>query len=68
MYGLTTSFRSVPGQRGSLVAALGTPTLDGLGGVGGGAHADDEHVEIDHVPGRTALLALLIADVLGDSA
>lgn len=50
---------------GNFTAALGTPTLDGLGGVGGGAHADDEHVEIAHIPQRTALLAALIADVLG---
>lgn len=49
---------------GNFTAALGTSTLDGLGGVGGGAHADDEHVEIEHVPHRTALLTLLIADIL----
>ena len=49
---------------GNFTAAIGTPTLDGLGGVGGGAHADDEHVEIADVPGRTALLASLIADIL----
>lgn len=49
---------------GNFTAAIGVPTLDGLGGVGGGAHAADEHVEIAHVPRRTALLALLMADVL----
>lgn len=49
---------------GNFTAALGVPTLDGLGGVGGGAHADSEHVEIAHVPHRTVLLALLIADLL----
>ncbi len=53
---------------GNFTAGLGIPTLDGLGGVGGGAHADDEHVLIEHVPHRTALVALLIADLLGDRA
>ncbi len=38
-----------------------TATLDGLGPVGGGAHADDEHVVIDEMPRRAALLALLLA-------
>ena len=42
------------------------PTLDGLGAVGGGAHADDEHVLVDELPGRTALLAALVADLLAD--
>jgi glutamate carboxypeptidase len=37
-----------------------TATLDGLGPVGGGAHADHEFVEIDELPARTALLALLL--------
>jgi len=49
---------------GNFTAGIGVPTLDGLGGVGGGAHADSEHVEVAHVPHRTALLALLMADVL----
>ncbi|MFW7414953.1 M20/M25/M40 family metallo-hydrolase [Demequina sp. SO4-18] len=49
---------------GNLTAGLGVPTLDGLGGVGGGAHADDEHVDVAHVPHRTALLALMIADLV----
>jgi glutamate carboxypeptidase len=40
------------------------PTLDGRGAVGGGAHADDEHTLVDHIPHRTALVALLIQDVL----
>ena len=48
---------------GNFTAGLGVPTLDGLGGVGGGAHAPDEHVEVAHVPARTALLASLVADV-----
>jgi hypothetical protein len=45
-------------------AGVGTPTLDGLGAVGGGAHADHEHVLVDALPGRAALLAALIDDVL----
>ncbi|GAB3559928.1 M20 family metallopeptidase [Spelaeicoccus albus] len=49
---------------GNFTAGMGVPTLDGLGAVGGGAHADDEHVVIDPIPGRTALLAALVADVL----
>jgi glutamate carboxypeptidase len=49
---------------GNFTAGVGTPTLDGLGAVGGGAHADHEHVLIDQVPGRTALLAALIHDLL----
>jgi glutamate carboxypeptidase len=53
---------------GNFTAGLGTPTLDGLGAVGGGAHADDEHVLIAELPGRAALLAALIADVLAGIA
>ena len=49
---------------GNFTAGVGTPTLDGLGAVGGGAHADDEHVLVDELPGRTALLAALVADLL----
>ncbi|SDS35236.1 M20 family metallopeptidase [Microlunatus soli] len=49
---------------GNFTAGIGVPTLDGLGAVGGGAHADDEHVEADKIPARTALLALLIKDQL----
>ncbi len=49
---------------GNFTAGVGTPTLDGLGAVGGGAHADDEHVLIEHLADRTALLAALITDLL----
>jgi len=52
------------GSDGNFTAALGVPTLDGLGAVGGGAHADDEHVLIEALPGRTALVAALVNDVL----
>jgi glutamate carboxypeptidase len=51
---------------GNFTAALGVPTLDGLGAVGDGAHALHEHVEVDQLPRRTALLAGLIAR-LGDN-
>ncbi|MFC7492632.1 MULTISPECIES: M20/M25/M40 family metallo-hydrolase [unclassified Nocardioides] len=49
---------------GNFTAGVGTPTLDGLGAVGGGAHADDEHVLVDHLVDRTRLLAGLVADLL----
>ncbi|HZC70645.1 MAG TPA: M20 family metallopeptidase [Jatrophihabitans sp.] len=45
----------------NLVAALGVPTLDGLGPEGGGAHADDEHVLVESMPRRAALIAGLLA-------
>jgi glutamate carboxypeptidase len=50
---------------GNLAAGVGTPTLDGLGAVGGGAHADDEHVLVAELPRRTALLAALVDELLG---
>lgn len=50
---------------GNFTAGIGVPTLDGLGAVGGGAHADDEHALVAKIPERTALLAWLTADVLG---
>ena len=45
---------------GCLCADLGVPVLDGLGAVGGGAHATDEHVEVDSIPLRAALVACLM--------
>lgn len=48
---------------GNLTADLGVRTLDGLGAVGGGAHADDEHVLVDEIPRRVALLTALIEDL-----
>ncbi len=45
---------------GNFTAALGIPTLDGLGAVGEGAHAEHESVNIDWLPRRAALLAGLI--------
>ena len=48
---------------GNLTAAAGIPTLDGLGPRGGGAHARGEHVELDDLPRRAALVAALLAEV-----
>ena len=48
------------GSDGNFTAGLGIPTLDGLGGVGEGAHAAHESVLIDELPRRAALLAELI--------
>ncbi|MFE7195567.1 M20 family metallopeptidase [Microbacterium oxydans] len=48
---------------GNFTAALGVPTLDGLGAVGGGAHADDEHVVVALIPERIVLLQELILAV-----
>jgi glutamate carboxypeptidase len=54
------------GSDGNFTAGVGTPTLDGLGAVGGGAHADHEHVLVDSLPGRAALLAALIDTLLSE--
>lgn len=48
------------GSDGNFTAGLGIPTLDGLGGVGEGAHSSHESVVISELPRRTALLAALI--------
>lgn len=49
------------GSDGNFTAALGIPTLDGLGAVGDGAHSPREHVLIRALPERAALLASLLA-------
>lgn len=49
------------GSDGNFTAALGVPTLDGLGAVGGGAHADHEYVLVDTMPARAELVAGLVA-------
>jgi glutamate carboxypeptidase len=51
------------GSDGNFTASLGIPTLDGLGGVGDGAHAPHEHILISELPRRAALLAGLIEAV-----
>ena len=48
------------GSDGSFTAALGIPTLDGLGPDGGGAHAADEHVLIADLPLRLALFTRVL--------
>ena len=49
---------------GNLTAAAGVPTLDGLGAVGDGAHADTEWALAEAIPERTAMLTALILDLL----
>jgi len=49
------------GSDGNFTAALGIPTLDGLGAVGDGAHSPREHIVIRKLPERAALLAALLA-------
>jgi glutamate carboxypeptidase len=51
------------GSDGNFTAALGIPTLDGLGGVGEGAHATHESILISELPRRAALLASLIETI-----
>jgi glutamate carboxypeptidase len=51
------------GSDGNFTAALGIPTLDGLGAVGDGAHALHEHVDVESLADRAALIAGLLADL-----
>ena len=51
------------GSDGNFTAAMGVPTLDGMGAVGAGAHAAQEHVVMGHLVERTALIAGVIAGV-----
>ena len=48
---------------GNLTAAVGCPTLDGLGPEGAGAHSANEHVLASQLPSRVALLARLLEQV-----
>jgi glutamate carboxypeptidase len=58
--------RSVGGASdGNLTAALGVPTLDGLGAVGGGAHADHEYLELDRMAERASLITGLVREIAG---
>ncbi len=52
------------GSDGNFTAALGVPTLDGLGAVGGGAHADHEFVVVDTMPGRVDLVEGILRRLL----
>jgi glutamate carboxypeptidase len=49
------------GSDGNFTAALGIPTLDGMGAVGEGAHARHESIVLEHLAPRTALLAGMVA-------
>ena len=51
------------GSDGNFTAALGVPTLDGLGAVGEGAHAANESLLVDRMADRTALLGKLLAEL-----
>jgi glutamate carboxypeptidase len=48
------------GSDGNFTAALGVPTLDGMGAVGAGAHASHEHLLKRCIAPRTALLAAML--------
>ncbi|MEV6558305.1 M20 family metallopeptidase [Nocardia sp. NPDC051756] len=56
-----TAVRSGGGSDGNLTAAIGVPTLDGLGAIGGHPHARNEHVDVTAMPERAALLSVLLA-------
>ena len=51
------------GSDGNFTAALGIPTLDGMGAVGAGAHANHEHIVRAHLVERTTLLTAMLAAV-----
>jgi glutamate carboxypeptidase len=51
------------GSDGNFTAALGIATLDGMGAVGEGAHAEHESILVEHLAPRTALLAAMIANL-----
>jgi len=51
------------GSDGNFTAAIGVPTLDGLGAAGDGAHALHEHVILEELPWRAALLAGLVSRI-----
>ena len=52
------------GSDGNFCAALGVPTLDGLGAIGGGAHADHEFVLVDTMIDRAQLVAAIVAQLI----
>lgn len=49
------------GSDGNFTGAIGTPTLDALGPMGGGAHSPEEYLDLARLPERIALVAALIA-------
>lgn len=56
------------GSDGNFTAAIGVPTLDGLGAVGGGAHADHEWIDVAAMPERARLIAGLVAALTGSAS
>lgn len=65
--GIELQQAAVGGASDGNITSLYTATLDGLGAVGGGAHAADEHVVLSRMPERAALLAaLLLAEPRGE--
>jgi glutamate carboxypeptidase len=52
------------GSDGNFTAGVGVPTLDGLGAVGAGAHAEGEYVVVSAMPERAALVHALVAELL----
>ena len=66
--GLPLREASVGGASDGNTISQYTATLDGLGAVGDGAHADHEHVWISSLPERAALVAMLLAAPLADAA
>ena len=59
--GLEMEESSSGGGSDGNTTSLYTPTLDGLGAVGAGAHASHEHIVLERMAERAALLALLLA-------
>lgn len=51
------------GSDGNFTGSAGIPTLDGLGAVGGGAHADHEYVMVDTMPDRARLVAGILTEL-----
>ncbi len=61
MGGKLTEMAAGGGSDGNLTAAIGVPTLDGLGAVGSGAHSVNENIVIRELAPRAALIAGLLA-------
>jgi glutamate carboxypeptidase len=59
--GIEIDEAQVGGASDGNLTSLLAPTLDGLGAVGDGAHADHEHLVVEKMPERAALLAALLA-------
>jgi glutamate carboxypeptidase len=66
--GIPLNAVSVGGASDGNTTSQYTPTLDGLGAVGDGAHAAHEFVNLQHLPKRAALLALLLRAPIGGHA